>query len=67
MVAETKSWEENAKVISKLLSDANLPNPDDVYVSFEYAAPVGGRVDCVLFGTGKDTSVRDNELYLKAL
>ena len=52
--SETKSWEENAKVISKLLSDANLPNPDDVYVSFEYAAPVGGRVDCVLFGTGKD-------------
>ena len=28
--------------------------PDDVVVAFEFRAPVGGRVDCMLFGKGKD-------------
>lgn len=50
--AEVRSWQENAKVISTLMKLADLPDSDDVYIAFEYAAPVGGRVDCVLFGTG---------------
>lgn len=52
--AEVVSWRENSKVISKLLSMAKLPNPEQVYIAFEYSAPVGGRIDCVLFGKGKD-------------
>lgn len=52
--AEVVSWRENAKIISKLLRSAELNERDDVYIAFEYAAPVGGRVDCVLFGSGKD-------------
>lgn len=52
--SEVISWRENAKVISRLLIKAQLPDPDNVYIAFEYAAPVGGRVDCVLFGKGSD-------------
>ena len=49
---EVKSWEENAKALSKLLSASKLP--DDVIIGFEYLVPVGGRIDCVLFGHGLD-------------
>lgn len=52
--SEVISWRENATVISKLLIMSKLPDPNKVYIAFEYAAPVGGRVDCMLFGMGKD-------------
>lgn len=44
---EVASWRENATIISKLLKMAKLPKPNEVYIAFEYAAPVGGRVDCM--------------------
>lgn len=49
---EKKSWEQNALALSELLNKSNLP--DDVYVGFEYQVPVGGRIDCVLFGQDKN-------------
>lgn len=49
---ESKSWGQNAKALVELLSKSNLP--DDVYVGFEYQIPVGGRIDCVLFGQDKN-------------
>lgn len=52
--AEVASWRENAKVLSRLLKTAGLNDRDDVYIALEYTAPVGGRIDCVLFGTGQD-------------
>lgn len=51
---EVVSWRENATVISKLLNMAKLPKPNEVYIAFEYAAPVGGRVDCMFFGKGNN-------------
>ena len=33
---------------------AKLPKPNEVYIAFEYAAPVGGRVDCMFFGKGNN-------------
>ena len=51
---EVVSWIENATIISKLLKMAKLPKPNEVYIAFEYAAPVGGRVDCMFFGKGNN-------------
>lgn len=51
---EVVSWRENATIISKLLNMAKLPKPNEVYIAFEYAAPVGGRVDCMFFGKGNN-------------
>ena len=48
--SETNSWVENFEAIKQLLNQCNLPN--DVFIAFEYRAPVGGRVDCMLFGKG---------------
>lgn len=50
--SEKTSWAENYDALSILFSKSNLP--DDVVVAFEYRAPIGGRVDCMLFGKGKD-------------
>lgn len=50
--SEKTSWAENYDALNILFSKSNLP--DDVVVAFEYRAPVGGRVDCMLFGKGKD-------------
>lgn len=50
--AEKKSWESNASKIRSLLSLSGLP--DDVEIAFEYKCPLSGRIDCMLFGYGKD-------------
>ncbi len=51
-LSEKKSWESNAAKIRSLLSLSNLP--DDVEIAFEYKCPLSGRIDCMLFGYGKD-------------
>lgn len=50
--SEKTSWAENYDALNILFSKSNLP--DDVVIAFEYRAPIGGRVDCMLFGKGKD-------------
>ena len=51
-VSEKKSWEANASKIRSLISLSHLP--DDTEVAFEYKCPLSGRIDCMLFGYGKD-------------
>lgn len=51
-VSEKKSWEANASKLRSLISLSNLP--DDTEVAFEYKCPLSGRIDCMLFGYGKD-------------
>jgi len=50
--SETKSWKENFKAIKQLLQNSKIP--DDVVIAFEYQVPIGGRVDCMLFGMSSD-------------
>ena len=50
--SEKSSWAENFDALKALFNKCNLP--DDVVLAFEYRAPVGGRVDCMLFGKSKD-------------
>lgn len=50
--SERTSWGENYEALKILFNKSNLP--DDIVIAFEYRAPVGGRVDCMLFGKGKD-------------
>ena len=51
-VSEKKSWEANASKLRSLVSLSHLP--DDTEVAFEYKCPLSGRIDCMLFGYGKD-------------
>lgn len=44
--AEVRSWQNNAKALAALISKL----PEDVHIAFEYQAPVGGRIDVMLFG-----------------
>lgn len=46
--SEERSWGENFDALRVLLSNSGLP--DDVVIAFEYLIPVGGRIDCMLFG-----------------
>ena len=48
---EIKSWKENFNALKMLFSNSQLP--DDVVIAFEYQLPIGGRIDCMLFGKDK--------------
>lgn len=50
--AETNSWQMNGYEISRLLDQSQVP--DDIIVAFEYKVPNGGRIDCMLYGKGKN-------------
>jgi len=50
--SEIRSWQSNAPNVRNLLEESSLP--DNVVVSFEYKVPNGGRIDCMLYGTGRD-------------
>ena len=50
--SERKSWESNAAKVRSLLTLSDLP--DDIEIAFEYKCPLSGRIDCMLFGYGKD-------------
>ncbi len=50
--SEKKSWESNASKLRSLISLSHLP--DDTEVAFEYKCPLSGRIDCMLFGYGRD-------------
>lgn len=61
--SELKSWGENFKAMKEVLNDCKIPN--DVYIGFEYLVPVGGRIDCVLFGCDKNKGKNMLHIELK--
>lgn len=62
--SEVSSWKANYEALKVLFCKCKLP--DDAYVAFEYKVPVGGgRIDCMLFGRGKDTQSNVIHLELK--
>jgi len=62
-VSEKKSWEANAAKLRSLISLAKLP--DDIEIAFEYKCPLSGRIDCMLFGYGKDEKKHVVHIELK--
>lgn len=50
--SEIRSWQSNAPNVRNLLEESNIP--DNIIVSFEYKVPNGGRIDCMLYGIGRD-------------
>ena len=46
--SEINSWKNNFAAMSQLLLQSKVA--DDAIIGFEYKIPVGGRIDCVLFG-----------------
>lgn len=62
-LSEKKSWENNAAKIRSLLSLSHLP--DDIEIAFEYKCPLSGRIDCMLFGYGKDNKKHIVHIELK--
>ena len=61
--SEINSWKCNFSAISQLLQKSNVSG--DAIVSFEYKIPVGGRIDCVLFGHGIDGTANMLHIELK--
>lgn len=61
--SEKRSWESNASKLRSLLSLADLP--DDIEIAFEYKCPLSGRIDCMLFGYGKDQKKHIVHIELK--
>lgn len=62
--SELKSWRMNSFQIVCLLTQANAPA--DTYVSFEYRVPHGGsRIDCMLYGKGRNDSNNVIHIELK--
>lgn len=61
--SEIKSWKCNFAAISQLLQQSEVAG--DAIVCFEYKIPVGGRIDCVLFGYGSDGTANMLHIELK--
>ena len=62
-LSERKSWEANAGKLRSLIALSNIP--DDTEIAFEYKCPLSGRVDCMLFGFGKDKKKHIVHIELK--
>jgi len=50
--SERNSWAANAAKLRSLVALSHLP--EDTEVAFEYKCPLSGRIDCMLFGYGRD-------------
>lgn len=61
--SEKNSWRCNFAAISQLLQKSEVAG--DAIVCFEYKIPVGGRIDCVLFGYGSDGAANMLHIELK--
>lgn len=59
--AEENSWKMNGYEISQLLDQSNVP--DDILIAFEYKVPCGGRIDCMLYGKGRNS--KNNVVHLE--
>ena len=60
---EIDSWKNNFKAITELLHLSDVAG--DAIIGFEYIIPVGGRIDCVLFGHGQDGAANMIHIELK--
>lgn len=60
---EIDSWKNNFKAITELLCSSKVAG--DAIIGFEYIIPVGGRIDCVLFGHGQDGAANMIHIELK--
>ena len=61
--SEIKSWKCNFAAVSQLLRQSKVAG--DAIVCFEYKIPVGGRIDCVMFGHGSDDAANMLHIELK--
>lgn len=61
--SEIKSWKNNFTALSEVLRKSNVA--DDAIIGFEYQVPVGGRIDCVLFGHGMNGASNMIHIELK--
>ena len=61
--SEIRSWKCNFEAISRLLQRSGVAG--DAIVGFEYKVPVGGRIDCVMFGHGSDGAANMLHIELK--
>lgn len=61
--SEIKSWKCNFEAILQVLLRSKVAN--DAIIGFEYKIPVGGRIDCVLFGHGIDSAANMLHIELK--
>lgn len=61
--SEIKSWKCNFEAISQVLLRSKVAN--DAIIGFEYKIPVGGRIDCVLFGHSIDGAANMLHIELK--
>ena len=61
--SEIRSWKCNFDAMSKLLKESRVA--DDAVICFEYKVPIGGRIDCVLFGHSTDNSANMLHIELK--
>ena len=61
--SEIKSWKCNFEAIHKLLLKSEVAG--DAVIAFEYKVPVGGRIDCVMFGHGMDNAANMLHIELK--
>lgn len=61
--SEIKSWKNNFTALSEVLRQSEVA--DDAIIGFEYLVPVGGRIDCVIFGHGLDQSANMIHIELK--
>ena len=55
--------EKNFNALNELLLLSNVSS--DALIGFEYNIPVGGRIDCVLFGHGQDGAANMIHIELK--
>lgn len=60
---EIESWKKNFNALNELLLLSNVSS--DALIGFEYNIPVGGRIDCVLFGHGQDGAANMIHIELK--
>ena len=61
--SEINSWKCNFEAIHKLLLKSKVAG--DAVIAFEYKVPVGGRIDCVMFGHGMDNAANMLHIELK--
>ena len=61
--SEIRSWKCNFEAIHKLLLKSEVAG--DAVIAFEYKVPVGGRIDCVMFGHGMDNAANMLHIELK--
>ena len=61
--SEIESWKCNFEAIHKLLLKSKVAG--DAVIAFEYKVPVGGRIDCVMFGHGMDNAANMLHIELK--